>query len=268
MNERKIQTMKRQRYKIRLPLVEPHTLGQDEAFFLLEEKGQSFQIRFHDYGELYKRPGLYEQLFYDRLKCSSPVKVADILCKVVDESTCCFSELRILDVGAGNGMMGRVLMDHGVARLVGLDILTEAYQAVERDSPGIYDAYYLVDLTNLSKDTEDELKSWKFDCMTSVAALGFGDIPATAFSSAFNLIENGGWIAFNIKETFLDSNDTTGFSLLIRKMINNQILDIYHMERYRHRISIDGRSLFYFAIVGKKIQECPQELLGIELQII
>jgi SAM-dependent methyltransferase len=253
--------MKRQRYKIRFPLTEPHALGQDEAFFILEEKGQTTEIRFHDYGELYKRPGLYEQLFYDRLKCNSPTKVADILYQAINESTCPFSELRVLDVGAGNGMMGQVLMNLGVARIVGLDILVEAYQAAERDRPGTYDAYYSVDLADIPKDTEDELKSWKFDCMTCVAALGFGDIPAEVFLSAFNLIENNGWIAFNIKETFLDSNDITGFSLLIRKMINNQFLDIYHIERYCHRISIDGRSLYYFAIVGRKTQDGTQMLL-------
>ncbi len=27
------------------------------------------RFRFHDYGDLYKVPGLYEQLFYDELEC-------------------------------------------------------------------------------------------------------------------------------------------------------------------------------------------------------
>jgi hypothetical protein len=36
--------------------------------------------------------------------------------------------------------------------------------------------------------------------MTSVAALGFGDIPPEVFESAFELVEDGGWAAFTIKE--------------------------------------------------------------------
>ena len=37
------------------------------------------KIKFHDYDEIYQVPGLYEQIFYDRLKCTSPNKVTSIL---------------------------------------------------------------------------------------------------------------------------------------------------------------------------------------------
>jgi hypothetical protein len=88
--------------------------------------------------------------------------------------------------------------------------------------------------------------------MITVAALGFGDMPPLAFLEAFNLIEDDGWIAFNIKETFLDNRDTTGFSVLVRNLILTEHLDIHHMERYQHRLSIDGRPLFYFALAGRE----------------
>ena len=37
----------------------------------------------------------------------------------------------------------------------------------------------------------------------TVAALGYGDIPPQAFAEAFNLISDHGWVAFNIKDRFL-----------------------------------------------------------------
>ena len=40
-----------------------------------------------------------------------------------------FTELRVIDLGAGNGMMGEVLKREGVARLVGADIIPEAREA-------------------------------------------------------------------------------------------------------------------------------------------
>ena len=43
--------------------------------------------------------------------------------------------------------------------------------------------------------------------MTSVAALGFGDVPPEVFTAAFDLVEDGGWVAFTIKEDFLDGGD-------------------------------------------------------------
>jgi len=250
------------RYRIRFPAIEPHELAQDEAFYYLEENGKELQLRFHEYDELYRRPGLYEQLFYDRLKCTSPQKVVETLYRTVETFSPPFSELRVLDIGAGNGMVGERLSEYGVARIVGLDISEMAYKALERDRPGIYDTYYVADLTNLSEDVRSELASWGLNCLVSVAALGFGDIPVPAFIEAFNFVEDGGWIAFNIKETFMDNRATSGFSIFAKNLILTGYLAIYHMERYQHRLSIDGRPLYYFALVGKKNNSIPSNFLN------
>ena len=247
-------------YKIRLPKTEPHSMDQDEAFFHLEEEGKQTKIRFHDYGAIYRRRGLYEQLFYDRLKCLSPAKVKHMLQEVLAENRSEASELRVLDLGAGNGMVGEELAALGVARIVGVDVSRDASAACERDRPGIYDAYYVEDLAYVEKRTFDDLKAWQFDCLTCVAALGFGDIPPAAFGNAFNLVSDGGWIAFNVKETFLQSSDETGFSTLVKQLLVTDTLELHHLERYRHRISIDGRPLYYYAVVGKKERDIPKEL--------
>jgi hypothetical protein len=228
---------------------------QDEAYFHLIEDGRRRRIRFHDYGEIYRHPGLYEQLFYDRLKCQSPRKVAEMLTDVVREEGAHPSELRILDFGAGNGMAGEALNTFGVARLVGVDIEPEARQAAERDRPGLYDQYYVADFTELDDDLRDEFEGWNIDCLCCVAALGFGDIPPVAFMEALNLTGRDSWVAFNIKETFLDADDTSGFSTMIRRLILSDHLDLYHLERYRHRLSINGTPLYYFAIVARKRSE-------------
>jgi hypothetical protein len=34
--------------------------------------GKTRRIRFHDYDEIYRVPGLYEHLFYEVLDCKSP----------------------------------------------------------------------------------------------------------------------------------------------------------------------------------------------------
>jgi len=251
------------RHKIRFPAGDPHQLDQDEAFFYLTEpSGEQVKIRFHDYDDIYRRPGLYEQLFYDRLKCCSPEKVVRILHHAVGMAGTPFSELRVLDFGAGNGMVGEELQKHGVARIVGLDISQVAGEAAQRDRPGVYDEYHALDITRLAREQREELADWRFNCLVTVAALGFGDIPVAAFREAFNLIEDGGWVAFNIKETFLDNKDTSGFSLFIKSLILTEHLDIHHMERYRHRLSIDGRALYYFGLAGVKISAIPESLLG------
>lgn len=249
------------RHRIQFPKPESSRLDQDEAYFYLQGSETQRKIRFHDYDEIYQVQGLYEQVFYDRLKCTSPQKVTSILESSVKQSDDNFTELRVLDLGAGNGMMGEALKKHGVSRLIGIDIISEAYDATVRDRPGLYDAYYVEDFTKLDGDKKEDIASWQCDCMVTVAALGFGDIPTKAFIEAFNIIQEQGWVAFNIKETFLNNSDESGFSKMIRELIFSEYLDVYHIERYRHRLSMEGEPLYYFAIAGRKNADVPSEFL-------
>jgi len=250
-----------QRHRIQFPKRESSHLNQDESYFYLQDSNGQRKLRFHDYNEIYKIPGLYEQIFYDRLKCTSPFKVTSILQAAVKQSQDNFSELRILDLGAGNGMMGEELKKHGVSRLVGIDIIPEAYDATVRDRPGIYDAYYVEDFTKLDEAKKEEISTWQCDCMVTVAALGFGDIPVKAFVEAFNIIKSEGWVAFNIKDSFFDVTDDSGFSKMIRELTFSKHLDVYYIERYRHRLSIEGEPLYYFAIVARKKSDVPDSFL-------
>ena len=249
------------RHRVQFPKNELSDTNQSESYFYLQGTSNNRKLLFHDYDEIYQIPGLYEQIFYDRLKCTSPTKVTAILESSIKQSPDNFTELRVLDLGAGNGMMGEELKKRGISRLIGVDIIPEAYEALIRDRPGVYDAYYVEDFCKLSKEKREEIESWQCDCMVTVAALGFGDIPTEAFVTAFNIIKNEGWIAFNIKDTFLDASDETGFSKLIRELIFSKYLDVYHIERYRHRLSIDGEPLHYFAVAGRKNGAISQEFL-------
>ncbi len=250
------------RNRVQFPSTGTQRLDQDEVFFYLDEGDESRKIRFHDYDEIYRRPGLYEQIFYDRLKCQSPAKVASILQSAVLQSGQPSTTLRVLDLGAGNGIMGEELRRLGVARLVGADILPEAHEACLRDRPEVYDEYLVCDITDLDEETLDEIESWSLDCLTMVAALGFGDIPAAAFVTAFNLIDVGGWVAFNVKETFLDNRETTDFSRVARELVFTDYLEIHHLERYRHRLSIDGEPIFYYAVAGQKTADAPEGVVA------
>ncbi len=251
--------MVRQVHNISFPISEPGALAQDEAYFLLKEDGQELRLRFHDYDAIYDRPGLYEQLFYQRLRCASPRKARDLLAKVLQENRIELSELRVLDLGAGNGMVGELL---DAARVIGVDISESARLACERDRPDAYDAYYVTDMSRLQEPLAGEMKSWQLDLLTCIAALGFGDIPVRAFANAFNLIRNDGWVVFNIKETFLQEGDRTGFSMLVKHLLVSDTLEVHHLERYRHRISIDGRALFYYVLVGRKHADIPAGVMS------
>ncbi|MFC1503966.1 methyltransferase [Spirochaetota bacterium] len=249
------------RHSIQFPPMMTEHLDQNQAYFFLGTKRDKSKIFFHDYDRIYNIPGLYEQLFYDRLKCISPRKVTECLKHIIDVNKEHFSEMKVLDFGAGNGMMGEELKKIGVARLVGIDILSEAKDATERDRPGVYDEYLVKDFNNLGSKDKEEIKQWNLNALVTVAALGFGDIPPLAFVQALNLINEEGWVAFNIKETFLYDSDESGFSNLIRELIYSEYLNINHLERYRHRFSIEGTPLYYFSVVCWKKANVPKSFL-------
>jgi hypothetical protein len=231
----------------------PDRLDQDEEWILLRSEDQQKKIRLHDYGEIYSVPGLYEEVVYTRLKCDSPRVISDMLKKELEATDP--ESLRVLDFGAGNGVVGECLEEKiSCEALVGIDIIPEAVSAVSRDRPGLYDDYYVMDLCEIGKKEAELLTKWKFNTLVTIAALGYGDIPSRAFVNAFNLLENGAWIAFNIKDRFLVEEDGSGFKETLDTMFDH-CLQTLQFERYCHRLSMSGKPLHYVAIVGRKIND-------------
>ena len=131
-----------------------------------------------------------------------------------------------------------------------------------RDRPEVYADYHVTDLTDLPEATEQQLLQVNANCLTTVAALGFGDIPPLAFAKALELIETPGWLAFNLKEDFLREKDSSGFSQLIRKLNREQFIQTYSYRRYKHRISIAGEPLYYVAVIAKKVKDLDDSIFA------
>lgn len=251
--------------QIRLPAqVENQDQGleQDQEWCEVVIAGETRRVRFHDYDRIYQVPGLYEKIFYEELQCCSPSRVVGLLNEVLEDFNEDPESLRVLDVGAGNGMVGEELQACGAEQIVGVDIIEEAKDAAERDRPEVYDDYLVADLTDLSEQVEEALRKPRFNCLTTVAALGFGDIPAAAFLKAFDLCETPGWLAFNIKEDFLRDEDQSGLGAVIQQLSRDEVIQIQAYRRYQHRLSIDGEPLHYVAMVARKLRDVPDHHLA------
>jgi predicted TPR repeat methyltransferase len=197
-------------------------------------------------------PGLYEEVVYDHLKCDSPQVICNLLEQEIKAAGGANGELKALDFGAGNGIAGECLADKiECETLVGLDIIPEARDATQRDRPGVYDAYYAMNLSRPSDKDLQALSEWDFNVLLTVAALGYGDIPTQGFINAFNLIEKDGWIAFNIKDRFMSDQDDTGYHDTLNAMMGKSF-DALKMRHYCHRLSMSGDPLHYYAVIGRK----------------
>lgn len=237
-------------------------LTQDEEWFKATVDGVEKKIRFHDYADIFSVPGLYEELFYGRLKCSSPKTLAGLLGDALKKAGVAPSSLRCLDVGAGNGMVGEELARLGVSSVVGVDILAEAATATTRDRPGLYADYVVADLTALTGAQRTRLTATKPNLLSTVAALGFGDIPSLAFTTAWNLVATPSWVVFNIKQDFLDEKYQHGFSLLVRRLREKGLFELRAEVAYTHRLALDGAPLPYVGLVGVKTGDIPDKWLA------
>lgn len=235
--------------EIEFPSVK-EALDQNEEYFLLKNHEPN-KIRFHDYRTIYSIPGLYEQVFSHKLKCKSPQVIADLLASNVKKTGSDFRDLRILDFGAGNGLVAEAFSEHQPELIVGVDILEEAKLAAMRDRKELYASYLVEDLAEADVRTMDELQSLRLNAMVSVAAMGFGHIAPEGFVKAFNLIEEGGLVAFNLRDKFLTKDDDSGFQKTLSHL-EREAITFIEEKSYAHRLSVSGEPIFYRAFVGKK----------------
>ena len=242
-------------FELRLPDEASASASQDEEWCEVEIDGRTRRLRFHDYSDIYSIPGLYERLIYERLGCQSPRVIAGLLRNELASRGADPADLRVLDLGAGNGIVAEELAESGVEHFVGLDIIQEAADAAERDRPGLYAEYVVADLTDSSSGASERLRPHNLNAFTCVAALGFGDIPPAVFCEALRHIDTPGLVAYTIKDAFLGEKDESGFSDLVERLEEEGVLCTLTRERYQHRLNWAGEPLHYVAVLAEKRKE-------------
>jgi SAM-dependent methyltransferase len=235
-------------------------LPQDQEWCEVVTGSEPIRIRFHDYAQVYSVPGLYERLFQQELACDAPAVVCSLLRDALESLNRPADRLRALDLGAGNGLVGEQLAALGVTDLVGVDVMPEAADAAERDRPGLYRQYLVLNLADPQPAAaRQQLVEADFDCLTAVGSLGFNDLSPRAFVAALSLLRASGVLAFSLKEEFVSGSDPTGFGSLLRRCFTEQALVPVIQRRYRHRLAVSGEPLHYVAFVAVKSGEVAQE---------
>ena len=135
---------------------------QNEAYFDLVTGSGRERIRIHEYDRVFDVPGLYEEVVYNKLQCDSPNVITDLLKESMQAHAESGIPLRVLDFGAGNGIVGEYLQEAlETETIVGVDIIDEAKKAVQRDRPDIYDDYYVMDLSDVDDRDRHTFKHFK-----------------------------------------------------------------------------------------------------------
>ena len=83
------------------------------------------------------------------------------------------------------------------------------------------------------------------------AALGFAGIPPEVFAAVFNYAEDGGTIAFNPTDEFLEEKDPSGVAETIEDTTDSVSPEKSMRAHLVHRRSIGGGPLYSQGIVGR-----------------
>ncbi|MEA5563692.1 class I SAM-dependent DNA methyltransferase [Planktothrix agardhii] len=251
-------------YQIRFP-EESVDFSRDQEYFFVIQNGVETKYILQNYAQVYSLPKLYQEISL-RLKCQSPETISMQLIAQLIKSKTDIESLVVLDIAAGTGLVGKHLASLGIKSIVGVDIIPEAAQAAQRDYPGIYEKYYVEDLTNITPTAKQELSNRGFNCLICCSSLSC-HLPLQVFINSFNLISQDGWVAFNVSTYILDNPNNTeafeskkavNFSQLYHKMVEAGILEICHKHYYLHRYMTNGKPVNYVSVVARKRGNIPE----------
>jgi predicted TPR repeat methyltransferase len=226
-------------FEVRFP--DQNAGGPDEeAFEVVFAGGRVERFTMHDYARVYAVPGLYEEVVQRLLECATPDRVAALLASAVRELG--RSDLRVLDLGAGNGVSGSALATAGLRPVAAIDLEPAARVATLRDRPGLYELVLTGDATRLSEADAAAVRALRPDALTLVGALGSDHVSAPGMSAAARLLEPDALVAYAYPS---DEDDA---ALLAALAVVGKVTEV-RRERYRHRRSVSGGERIWDAVV-------------------
>jgi trans-aconitate methyltransferase len=224
---------------------------EDEALTVTFDDGHSETMRLHEYGRVYAVPGLYEDVVQRQLECASPSTLTDALVEQVAAAGESLDALRVLDLGAGNGVVAEHLVARGVpAPFVGLDNEPEAKLAADRDRPGLYADYFVGGLEEAP--LRELVREHGLNAMVGAGALGLGHIPPSSFDSAWGAFPVGSWMAITAGEDIVDDegHELAEYVAALRR--GEHGTEVLHLERFRHRLRMSGDPIHYYVLVARR----------------
>ncbi len=223
----------------------------EEVFEVRLADGEVRTLRVQDYDDVYAVPGLYEEVVQRRLACRSPEVISRALVAAAEGRGVPAADLRVFDLGAGNGVVGEALRDLGVRHVVGLDPSLTAAGAARRDRPGTYADY----LTCGVEDPRagDAVAAHGLTCVIAAGAVGEGHIPPEAFGALWRRLPAPALFGLTLK-----ADDAAQEAAVVERFLEASGLgrepaaEVLSTEVFVHRRTMTGEPLHYTAVVGAR----------------
>ena|SRR5450755_900833 len=210
--------------------------------------GRLERVRVQDYQRVYAVPGLYEAIVSDTLRCRSPDRVASMLAQAARSQARPPQPLRVIDLGAGNGVSGEALIAHGLKPVVAIDIEPAARAAALRDRPDTYDAYLTADILALTPAQVGAIRGLAPNALACVGAIGLDHVPPGALPAALGLLDDDALLAYALLVTNATTDAAEIFAGL-RATADGWRIEELARERYQHRLTVTGEPIWWEAVV-------------------
>lgn len=226
---------------------EERSPDQEEVVVRFADDGHEERVRVQDYERVYAVAGLYEAIVHDRLCCQSPDRVASMLARAARELGRAPRSVRVLDLGAGNGVSGQALAAQGLQPVVAIDTEPAARAASIRDRPGQYEAYLIADVLALSPAEFQTIRALAPNALACVGAIGLDHVPPAALPAALELLADDALLAYTVSEANR-AVDGAEISARLSEIAERWRIDELARERYRHRLTVTGRPIWWEAV--------------------
>ena len=142
----------------------------------------------------------WSYLYDDELDQSyriSPIESARALAQVLSDK-----QARILDAGAGTGMVGEALAELGYSNLTAVDLSANMLQVAKKKQ--VYQALYRGDLESALNFAQPN----SFDAIISVGVFTFGHASPQSLDNLFSLLKSGGYFVLTVRVDYYESNES------------------------------------------------------------
>jgi hypothetical protein len=221
---------------------------EEEVLVRFADDGHQERVRVQDYARVYEVAGLYEAIVQDRLRCQSPERVASMLARAATELGRAPRSVRVLDLGAGNGVSGQALAAQGLQPVVAIDTEPAAGAAATRDRPGLYEAYLIADVLALAPAEVRVIRALAPNALACVGAIGLDHVPPAALPAGLDLLADDSLLGYTLAEANR-AVDGAEISARLSEIAERWRIDELARERYRHRLTVTGQPIWWEAVV-------------------
>jgi len=166
---------------------------------------------------------------------ASPQRCADALAKYCDNKS-----IKLLDIGCGTGLSGKILTETGFTQIDGCDINPEMLAIAK--SRGVYQNTWLSKV-----DKPFPFETGKYDAISAIGVIGAGAAPLSLFHDTLEILNQGCLFVFSFNDHTLED---LSYENAVKSGIKNKQFELLFKKYGDH---LPGRNIKSNVYVLRKL---------------